>query len=90
MDTLNAEYVLNIPQVRQFLRELILESCGVDIAVRIPTGKIMSEYEQGKTKIAIDLLNYMIYDNPKSFSDMQKDINNLNRRDSEWKNKMGM
>lgn len=73
MDTINAEYVLNIPQVRKFIKELILESSGVDITSGIPCGRIYTEYEQGKQKIAIDLLNYMIYNNPKSFKDLLND-----------------
>lgn len=75
MDSLNAEYCLKQPQVRQFLHELILESCGFDLVNPIPTGKILSEYEQGKMKIAIDVLNLFVYDNLKSFIDLKKEIN---------------
>lgn len=82
MDTLNAETVLSDFRVRKFLRELCLESCGVDIALGIPVGKVFSEYEQGKHKLPIDLLNFMIYDNPKSFRELLKEVNEEDRRNS--------
>lgn len=83
MDTINAEYVLDIPQVRKFLREFILESTGVDITQEIPCGRIYTEYEQGKQKIAIDLINYMIYNNPKSFKDLLNDCNKQEKTHNE-------
>lgn len=81
MDTLNAEIVLSDSNVRTFLREFLIESAGVDIADRIPSGRAFTEYEQGKQKIAIDLLNFMIYNCPKSFAEMLAEVNK-NRRNS--------
>ena len=81
MDTLNAEIVLKDSNVRLFLREFILESSGVDIADRIPSGRVFNEYEQGKYKIAIDLVNFMLYNCPKSYADMRNEFNK-DRRNS--------
>ena len=75
MDTLNAEHCLAMHEVRKFIRELIQESCGVDIAVDIPRGgRNESEYDRGLHKLPIDLVAYMIYDSPKSFKLFLKDV----------------
>lgn len=82
MDTLNAEHCLAIPEVRKFLRELIQESCGVDIAVDFPRGRTEGEYERGLHKLPLDLIAYMIYDTPKSFQMFLKDAELENGRNS--------
>lgn len=82
MDEVNATDILKDYRVRKFLREMCLESCGVDITEGIPVGRVFSEFEQGRHKFAIDLLNFMIYHNPQSFIDMRKDVNEEYRRNS--------
>lgn len=74
MDSLNAEWCLSQPQVRKFLHELILEGCGIDLANPLPNGRVLSEYEQGKMKIGIDVFNLFVYDNPKSFIDLRNEV----------------
>ena len=75
MDTLNAEHCLAMPEARKFIRELVQESCGVDIAVDIPRGyRNESEYDRGLHKLPLDLVAYLIYDSPKSFKLFLKDV----------------
>ena len=45
---------------RDFVYSFILESCGVDYEVGIPSG-VRGDYENGVRKPAIDLFNLLIY-----------------------------
>ena len=75
MDTLNAEHCLAMPEVRKFIRELVQESCGVDIAVDIPRGyRNEREYDRGLHKLPLDLVAYLIYDSTKSFTLLLKAV----------------
>jgi hypothetical protein len=72
MDINNALVCLSDPRVQKFIREMILDSSGVDIAGEIPSGRVFSEYEQGKMKIGIDMHNFILYNAPIAFKELVK------------------
>jgi hypothetical protein len=52
---------------RDFLYNFVLDSCGVDFAIGIPSG-VRGEYENGVRKPAIDLFNLLIYNCHEDFN----------------------
>ena len=52
--------VMNTIDGRDFIYNLVLESCGIDMAIGMPAGQA-TDYTQGMRKVGIDIFNLLVY-----------------------------
>lgn len=73
--------IMNTIDGRDFLYNLVLESCGIDMAIGIPATQA-NDYTQGYRKVGIDIFNLLIYHCPEQFTKML-DEQKLRRRNND-------